>query len=42
VGCRDHRRFASPGVSLPARVEVFDAGGNRLVDYEEFTEFADL
>jgi hypothetical protein len=34
--------FASPGVSLPARVEILDAGGNKLAEYDEFTEFADL
>jgi hypothetical protein len=34
--------FASPGVSFPARVEIFDTTGNVLAEYDEFAEFADL
>jgi len=34
--------FASPGVSLPASVEILDTRGDKLAEYAEFTEFADL
>jgi len=34
--------FASPGVSLPASVKILDTRGDKLAEYAEFTEFADL